>query len=75
MSIEEPSAGKRIQPSFTTDDQPLVELTIEATMSAPTTTTTTAAKGKENPYAKPSVDKCYKCGGPGHRSNECPKRR
>ncbi|KAG8382026.1 hypothetical protein BUALT_Bualt05G0033600 [Buddleja alternifolia] len=24
-----------------------------------------------NPYAKPFGDKCYKCGEPGHRSNEC----
>ena len=31
-------------------------------------------KGKENPYAKAGFGKCYKCGEPGRRSNESPKR-
>jgi len=36
---------------------------------------TPTTKGKKNSYAKPGVGKCYKCGEPGHRANECSKRR
>ena len=27
-----------------------------------------------NPYARPTGNKCYKCGEPGHQSSTCPKR-
>jgi len=40
-----------------------------------TPTTTTVAKDKENSYTKSEIYKCYRCGIPGHKSNECPKRR
>ncbi|XP_020703199.2 uncharacterized protein LOC110114610 [Dendrobium catenatum] len=30
--------------------------------------------GKDNPYAKPTNLKCFRCFQPGHKSNECPMR-
>ncbi|KAJ9562558.1 hypothetical protein OSB04_007718 [Centaurea solstitialis] len=46
--------------------------------SDPPRTTTTAkltAPKPVNPYAKPSAPMCYRCGLPGHKSNECSNRR
>lgn len=33
------------------------------------------AQRQNNPYAKPSIDKCFRCQGHGHKSNVCPSRR
>ena len=67
--------GVGVQPSFTTVDRPPARQSTNALASAPAATTATTAKSKEKPYVKPGVGKCYKCGEPEHRSNECPKRK
>ena len=40
---------------------------------APSITIITVIKSKGNSYSKSGIDKCYRCGEPGHRSNEYPK--
>ena len=54
--------------------QPIVQPPAKASTSTPTTNPV-IAKSKGNSYTKPGSSKCYGCGEPGHRSNECPKRR
>jgi len=72
MLFEESLGGEGVQSSPTTVYQPPADQTIKAHVFAPATT---AAKSKENLYAKPGVGKCYRHGEPEHRSNECPKRK
>jgi len=55
--------------NFTSNERLDAPPAISAATSAITT------KGKENSYVKPRVDKCYRCGKPTHKSNECPKKR
>jgi len=68
-------SGIQFQSSFTMVDRPSARQPINNSAPAPSTTTATTAKSKEDPYAKPGVGKCYRCGELGQRSNECPKRR
>lgn len=37
--------------------------------------TKTPSQQSTNPYVRPSGDKCFRCGGQGHRSNVCPSRK
>ncbi|XP_059428546.1 uncharacterized protein LOC132162315 [Corylus avellana] len=59
--------------------QPLVPT---LTPSQPVTSTGKGARSSSstprqpanNPYARPSLDKCFQCNQPGHRSHQCPRR-
>jgi len=73
LSIEEPVGDYKVLSSSTTTGQP-VQPPAKASTSIPTINPA-IAKSKDNPYTKSGVGKCYRCGKPGHRSNECPKRR
>ncbi|CAA7062219.1 unnamed protein product [Microthlaspi erraticum] len=46
-----------------------------ASSSTTTQQSKAPAQRQNNPYAKPSLDKCYRCQGQGHKSNVCPSRR
>jgi len=73
--IEEFASDAGVQPSSTIVDRPPVFQPTNVFASTPATTITAAADSKENLYTKPVIDKCYRCGEIGLRSNECPKRK
>jgi len=74
LSIKEPIGDDRVPPSSTTTGQPIVQPSAKASTLTPITNPV-IAKGRDNPNTKHGVSKCYRCGKPGHRSNECLKRR
>jgi hypothetical protein len=43
-------------------------------MTQMTTAGVVPPEAQRNPYSRLASDKCYRCGQPGHRSNQCPKR-
>jgi len=60
--IENSASGVEVQLSFTTVDRLLARESTNSPASAPTTITIAVVKSKENPYTKPEVGKCYRCG-------------
>ena len=63
------------QQDFTSGNRPQSCKATDAPTANPLTATALTTKGKDNPYTKLGVGKYYRCGEPGHKSNECPKRR
>ncbi|PKU80524.1 RNA-directed DNA polymerase [Dendrobium catenatum] len=76
---QDPASGSsKITPHSTKSGQPPL-LPTPATTPANTTADPRLSvkprlQGKDNPYAKPSTLKCFRCFQPGHKSNECPQR-
>jgi len=70
--------GKTPMTPTTSTTQPSFSNTIRGTNSsgAPTKPANTIPPEvtPRNLYARPGSDKCYRCGQPGHRSNQCPRR-
>ena len=70
--------GKTPMTPLTSTTQPFFSNTIRGTSSsgAPTKPANTIPPEVTpmNPYARPGLEKCYRCGQPGHCSNQCPRR-
>jgi len=74
-TVEKISGGTKTQQDFTSGERSLARKAPHASPASPATAAAPIAKGKENPYAKSDVGKCYRCGEHGHKSNECSKKR
>ena len=72
-AAERISDNTKAQQGSTSCERPPARKTIDAPPANPVTTIAPTTEGKENPYAKPVINKCYRCGEPGYRSNEFPK--
>ena len=71
MPSEKSASGAGVQLSSTMVDHQSTNIPI----SAPAITTAAVVKSKENLYAESGIGKCYMCGEPEHKSNECPKKK
>ncbi|KAI3920535.1 hypothetical protein MKW92_050695, partial [Papaver armeniacum] len=77
MLAKVPGDLKRIKPSLETPTESPPTPSTFQTPPLPKVPTidASALKKSNNPYRKPSGDKCYSCGLLGHHPNDCPKRR
>ena len=69
------TANKGKQPVFTPRSQPVARENNGVNQSTVAVVGSAAQLiANANPYARPTRNKCYRCGEPGHRSSTCPKR-